>query len=1156
MRPVALTVQGLHSFREKQEVDFTRLCEGGVFGIFGPTGSGKSSLLDAMTLALYGKVERAANNTQGIINHAEDKLAVSFTFELSNAQETKRYRVERSYRRSGDLSVKTAACRLVDVTAEPVVLADKTSEVNRKIGELLGLSSEDFTRAVVLPQGKFAEFLSLKGSERRQMLQRLFNLEKYGDQLRHTLSQRLQEAKSELNEVWAEQAGLGDASREALEAAKHKLHACEQELKQAVDTLAELEKKHAAQQKIWEWQQEKDELDRELKKLDEKQETIQQLEQKLKRAEQAKALYPYMEEYEASQQAVQEWEEKQEQAETALGKAQRAYEESKQVYEQAQRRRTVEEPRWTVRREQLRQAEEIEQRLKVLSIEQQQLEEQISQLETKRQHTQRKLEKEKDLLRRGEERQQELKAQLAQCHVPAELKEQVYQAYQDKREINHVQQTINELRQEQEEKAKQLRQERQKTSDLDQSVQAETERLGQLFKQSQKLYDEVCERDKQLEHFTAMLEREAENKQQALEREKVAHLARELAQNLEEGKPCPVCGSTHHPAPQTAPTGAEYDLEKDLKQLTELINEAAQYRNHLQPLKWRLEQTAEQIVELLPKQEISPHAPSGQHGAPSGQHGAQQPWQDEIAAAGSFNLSADHVLSHKLEQAWQELKDPLTALKSQVDELEQRVKQTIKTLRETKQAYDEQRLSLKAKGEEHQALTDKLHQATLRLEAEIRRWKEQYPRLSLETIEAEQQRVSKLEKDAEELRQRLEKSIPFIEEKERNINELSQSLNQLEVELAGLNSQRKEKQETIRERKVQLEQITHGRDLQILIAEANNQLERLAKEEQQAREAYEQAQRAWQTAEKQLASAIQAWNEAQKRQQEAQARWQQLLSQSPFEDSAAVKAALLPDNELDAHKQSIEAYYDARKQLVSHIQKLEKQLDGRHLSEEEWQETTRRLYEAKQKVDAAREARGAALKMLNELEKRHERYRELQKREEELTTLVDQYEQLQQVLRGNAFVEYLAEEQLVQVSRDASERLKNLTRGRYAIEVDSAGGFVIRDDANGGVKRPVSSLSGGETFLTSLALALSLSASIQLRGQYPLQFFFLDEGFGTLDQELLDTVVSALEKLQSAQMSVGVISHVPELRARLPRKLIVEPAEPGGRGSRVRLETF
>src|SRR6185437_12177676 len=108
---------------------------------------------------------------------------------------------------------------------------------------------------------------------------------------------------------------------------------------------------------------------------------------------------------------------------------------------------------------------------------------------------------------------------------------------------------------------------------------------------------------------------------------------------------------------------------------------------------------------------------------------------------------------------------------------------------------------------------------------------------------------------------------------------------------------------------------------------------------------------------------------------------------------------------------------------------------------------------------------------------------------------------------------------LVQVCRAASERLGFLTKRRYALEVDSAGGFVIRDDANGGIRRPVSTLSGGETFLASLALALALSGQIQLRGKYPLQFFFLDEGFGTLDPDLLEVVVSALESLRLQKLA-------------------------------------
>ncbi|WP_077995665.1 AAA family ATPase [Paenibacillus larvae] len=113
MRPITLTLSGLQSYREKQEVDFTRLCDAGVFGIFGPTGSGKSTLLDAITLALYGKVERASSGTQGIMNQAENSLAVSFTFELSHAGGSTRYRVERQFKRGSGVSATGVVSRLI-----------------------------------------------------------------------------------------------------------------------------------------------------------------------------------------------------------------------------------------------------------------------------------------------------------------------------------------------------------------------------------------------------------------------------------------------------------------------------------------------------------------------------------------------------------------------------------------------------------------------------------------------------------------------------------------------------------------------------------------------------------------------------------------------------------------------------------------------------------------------------------------------------------------------------------------------------------------------------------------------------------------------------------------------------------------------------------
>jgi exonuclease SbcC len=80
-----------------------------------------------------------------------------------------------------------------------------------------------------------------------------------------------------------------------------------------------------------------------------------------------------------------------------------------------------------------------------------------------------------------------------------------------------------------------------------------------------------------------------------------------------------------------------------------------------------------------------------------------------------------------------------------------------------------------------------------------------------------------------------------------------------------------------------------------------------------------------------------------------------------------------------------------------------------------------------------------------------------------------------------------------------------------------------------------------------------LSMEIQMRGGR-LEFFFLDEGFGTLDPELLEVVMDALERLRMDDFTIGVISHVPEIRVRMPRRLVVTPAEPMGAGSRLHLE--
>lgn len=177
MRPIKLKISGLNSYIDEQVIDFEKLTERGLFGIFGQTGSGKSTILDAMTIAMYGNIPR---NTKEFINSACDRASISYEFEIGGQNTRRRYIVDRTIKRTKTGGILTSHCRLVEIhnNSQSTVLADKATDVNKKIAEVVGLTVDDFTRSVVLPQGKFNDFLKLTGADRRNMLERIFGLEK------------------------------------------------------------------------------------------------------------------------------------------------------------------------------------------------------------------------------------------------------------------------------------------------------------------------------------------------------------------------------------------------------------------------------------------------------------------------------------------------------------------------------------------------------------------------------------------------------------------------------------------------------------------------------------------------------------------------------------------------------------------------------------------------------------------------------------------------------------------------------------------------------------------------------------------------------------------------------------------------------------------
>jgi exonuclease SbcC len=146
------------------------------------------------------------------------------------------------------------------------------------------------------------------------------------------------------------------------------------------------------------------------------------------------------------------------------------------------------------------------------------------------------------------------------------------------------------------------------------------------------------------------------------------------------------------------------------------------------------------------------------------------------------------------------------------------------------------------------------------------------------------------------------------------------------------------------------------------------------------------------------------------------------------------------------------------------------------------------------------------------------------------------------LLRANSFERWLCSEALDSLVQEASATLLELSGGQYELDRDERNDLVVIDYADAGARRPVHTLSGGETFQASLALALALSRQVisLSAGKRELNSMFLDEGFGTLDSDTLDTVASTLERLAAdSDRMVGVVTHVPALAERVPVRFMV-----------------
>ena len=157
-------------------------------------------------------------------------------------------------------------------------------------------------------------------------------------------------------------------------------------------------------------------------------------------------------------------------------------------------------------------------------------------------------------------------------------------------------------------------------------------------------------------------------------------------------------------------------------------------------------------------------------------------------------------------------------------------------------------------------------------------------------------------------------------------------------------------------------------------------------------------------------------------------------------------------------------------------------------------------------------------------------------------------------LAANGFERWLLDEALGRLAHDASHRLRALSNGQYSLGVDPQRNFTVVDHAAADERRPARTLSGGETFLASLSLALALAdeiAGLAAGRAVRLESLFLDEGFGTLDPSALDVVASALDELGATGRTVGIVTHVRDLAERMPVRFEVRRTPTGATVERV-----
>ena len=1019
MKPISLTIEAFGPYRDSVTLDFSALQDHSMFLISGPTGAGKTSILDAMVYALYGEPSGEVRKIDAIRSDFAEPhrmTRVDFSFAIGEAQ----YRVERlpkqlvAKKRGTGMREQNASATVYEMKdGEWKVIATSAAAIRDTVQRIIGFRKDQFLQVVLLPQGEFRKLLVASTSEREELLHTLFRTELYR-KLQEALKTAYDDAKAGIEANLTKQAALIQSiphdedtivltAQHVRELLANREPYRDELIVQRDEAVTEVEQFNALRKEWALYNQAQQALIEATSNLDlvkAREEVRSSLSKKVKFLTSLTPSYELYKQFNDKQSVLKT-------LETSLSDTKKGVESASQH-----------ESKCTEAHEMLAsQAETIQAKRTTLAQLRQQSEK-FDELAL--------LNKELITLKRNLETQDreksdaELQAQhktVADLEAKLVADRQQFQANsKDLEGIPRIQEQLSQL-----------------------------QRYSELLGQKQKIQYDIDGKDRSL----AVIDESVKNSKVQLER--LEHLmaegrAFELVHLVVENEPCPVCGSTEHPQlasrPELYPTKEEIEAARAVRDRA--LQKQASEIGQKETLVIRLHELDEEVKEQVTK--------------------------FTSLIDGFSEDSFDSIQQDLLSQMEQ-----LTALRSDTEQLSKTIATNEDKLSGAKETLAKLEMA-------HKELLESLHDLEIQLSSVQAKIDALSKILPTTDLDAWHKQIESLETDINAYDEQMEVC-------ERNLEAAREQLNAKRGRLETLSAQ---------------------------VQEETNNLDVIYKD-------YTKSLQATSLCEADFIDALGDYKALDTFRAELHALDEAFNKAQAVYDAALKVAKSIAEPSATVSDEVYDAAVERRDTLVGNLAAWDK--ETKHI------ETTLASLEA---LDVAMgEAR-------NEVEF--------------LSRLNDLANGGEQGFKNVTFERYVLGAILDEVVYAANLRLQKMSRSRYSLErSDYTGGGRGKQgldlavmDAFTGQSRPANTLSGGETFLASMALALGLADVIQsYAGGIHMDTMFIDEGFGTLDPDTLELAMETLVQLQSSGRLIGMISHVPELKTRIPAHLEVTRGDDG-----------